>query len=348
MKRRGIFLFQLLSLFAVCIPTVYGDGIPEVTVCDVVHLNGIQLEDLVRVTGICSIETGRLGPFTTVLEEYEGLLPCGLVCYDTEELFQVKRGQCASVCGTVKEYYGVIELFVTPEMHFDVWDCAWQYPDPYRMVPESPLDQLVNCMVVIEGVTVTDISDPLGLLVVDRYDQEWHLIFRNGLPGTTFCSITGLLDYSFDEYRIRPLNDSAFDTREFNDCPWLGTACDSVEIHPFINTPESGWHHCGDPFRFSVTWTNLCHNRQIIQMIAMDIAGGFWFWPSWNPEIDFEVADLLECRSDWDMILDFVCPEGSFEINGRFWLLALDPVIGAPVSDLVQVPFQLNGNMPGN
>lgn len=329
----------LLILFFCCIPLwIHAQ---DVSICDVNQHIGVVPGDLVQITGICTVPSERLGNVITILTQDGGGPWCSIAVYDQEEEFIVQRGQCATITGVVSEYYGKNEIVLNSVV--DIWECGWFLPDPLRMSPPVDLDAHVSSVCVWEGLTITTEPDEYGRFgMVDVYDTDWTGLFLRGDPvppvGTEICSMTAMLDYSFNSYVARPLDSEYVDYRTHDDCPWLGTTCDDVTIRAFLSPPSADCFVQGDTFLYTVTWTNLCHARNAMLFVALNVAD-FWFFFPINPSENSSPHAILETGSEsqdamlpelgslYTEVFEFQFPGVLEELSCGLYALALDATI---------------------
>ena len=326
--KKFIMFFCFASL---CFPiTILADP-PEVSICDIQQGIGVNIGDIVTITGICTLPSDRLGNVITILTEPGGGPWCSITIFSNEELLIAEYGQCVRISGTVQEYYDKTELVIDEESIIEVWDCGDHIPDPIRVGEDPDLESLESCTVVLEGITVTEDPDQYGAqLVVDRYDNEWNILLRKTDDplevGDAFCGYIGFVDYVWAEYTVRLMDDTGFDERPHDNCPWMGTACDDVTIRQFITDPPAECFDTGDPLIHTVTWTNLCETRKAYLCVLMQVGTEYFFWPSWGIPLDFQIVNLPELGSYWESIFNFEWIDYSGPtIPITMWAAALDP-----------------------
>ncbi len=336
----------LAVIVAMWVQSVCAQVPKDVTICEINMRTGVAGGDLVRVTGVCTVGSDRLGGMLCIISTTEGgPWCCGLKIYDQSESLVVSRGQCLTVVGTVVDYYGSTEILLDPGYSPEVWECGWKIPDPERVSECTFSGAYLSCQVVLEGLTVLSDPDAYGnFTTVDRYGCERRLLMRLTDPvypvGTEFCSLTGFLDYHFEEYKIRPVDDDSLDPRPLSDCPWLGTACDLVRIRSFVSKTGNDCFTGGDSFIHTLTFTNLCTSRPGLLFDVLEIAGSYWFWPEWTTQMAYDTVQLPELGSRWLEILNFEWPEGvTATMSGTFWTVMMDDEIILFISDIYGVPF---------
>ena len=101
-------------------------------------------------------------------------------------------------------------------------------------------------------------------------------------------------------------------------------------------------YHAGDPFIFGMTLWN--YEEEIIAdvYIVLDVAGSYWFWPSWSemPNIDYERRMLRENYYHSETILEFIWPSGAGSYSGvRFWGAITEMGTYNLLADVVYVSF---------
>ncbi len=317
---------------------------PEVSICDIQQGIGASEGDLVVISGVCTVPSERLGDTMTVITEPGGGPWCSIAVFSRDELLSAEYGQCVRVSGIVQEFYDFTELVIDTGNILDVWDCGRHVPDPVRTGETPDLESLESCTVVLEGLTVTEAPDQHGRQKLsDRYGNEWNILLRKDddplESGDTLCSYTGFVDYNWEEYTVRLLDDAGIDDRNLDNCPWTGTACDDVSIRQFITDPPGECFDTGDPLIHTVTWTNLCESREAALFVVMQVGEEFFYRPSWDTLLDYQIATLPELGSYWESIFDFSWIDYSGPaISITMWSAALDPVtfdLFSPVESMV-------------
>ncbi|MBN1297657.1 hypothetical protein JXA80_12830 [bacterium] len=330
----------LVTIILIGLP-IYADE----SICDIRQGIGVQPGDAVTITGICTVPTNRMGGFLTVLTQDGGGPWCSISVYDEDQSLSAEYGQCVTLTGVVVEYYEKTELVL--QSIESVWDCGWQIPDPIRVPPPICIESLENSTIVIEGVTVIDEPDEYGnVTVIDRYGTEWIWLMSKTMEvypsGTQFCGILAFIDFHFNEYKVRLINETAVDERPHDSCPWMGTACDDVAIRQFLSHPTGDCFQVNDRFHYTVTWTNLCHARPAYLFVILQIGDFFFFYPAFSSDLNYTAYGLPELGSLWWDALDFAYPGGAGGISCRWYAIALDPGTLDLISEINRLDFCLD------
>jgi predicted extracellular nuclease len=171
----------------------------------------------VSVTGIVTVAANEYyaGSSGTaqyaVIQDKGGSEWSGLVLYGYDGVMNsLARGDSVVVSGYVDEYYGLTELVVQ----------SVDFRDPGHEVPQATLvttgsasqEKWEGVLVKVEDVTVTDPDLGYGEWNVDDGSGNCR-VDDLGLPygfsvsqGDTYSSITGVLFYSYSNYKIEPRN----------------------------------------------------------------------------------------------------------------------------------------------
>lgn len=78
----------------------------------------------------------------------------------------------------------------------------------------------------------------------------------------------------------------------------------------------------GEQVQISAHLWNLGTGLRADVYIVLDVAGGYWFWPTWIslPDLDYETMYMYHQYDEWLTILDFVWPNGAGSYRGAyFW-----------------------------
>jgi flagellar hook capping protein FlgD len=189
----------------------------------------------VTVTGIViGANYNNLGRF--FLSDPEGGPWTGVYVYDSEGAPAL--GDEVVVTATVSEYYGLTELGYCT---VTILSSGNTIPEPadvttLSLVVAAQAEQYEGCLVRVTDVEVIEAQDSYGQWYVDdgslecQIDDGFFYLDSVTPPieielGMQWASITGCLDYSFDEYGINPrtpddlVAPSGFDENEIPDQP---------------------------------------------------------------------------------------------------------------------------------
>ena len=154
---------------------------------------------------------GQVDYQTFWCQDRQGGPHSGIYIFSRSDEGTVALGNDVSLQGTYEEYYGAAELV---DVTITVTDTAGAIIDPLVLDPTNLVDpeQYEGMLVRVEDVTVTaenadssgdyDEFAVTGDLRVD--DFIWEDMDNNYAVGTTFTSITGILHYSYGNYKIVP------------------------------------------------------------------------------------------------------------------------------------------------
>jgi predicted extracellular nuclease len=216
------------------------------------------------VVGIVSATTGIYDVKRTYIQEFDGGAWSGLAVWDNSGAFYAEEGEKVRVLGTVTETNGLTEIRVSSYIVF-----LGKYPIPDTIMvntsdfaPGSPTaEQYESIFVQVISVSVT--NDSLGdvdWLVDDgsgacRIDDEADYLYYD-IPeiGTEITSITGILNYSNNNFKIEPRYRSDIsdgDTSNFFTIPQLrqniSLLGDTVTVMGIV-TAETGTFYSGQTF----------------------------------------------------------------------------------------------------
>ena len=59
--------------------------------------------------------------------------------------------------------------------------------------------------------------------------------------------------------------------------------------------------------------------RNIPLFVVLDVAGAYWFWPTWSSEIDYDSRDFDPGRTIVEIIPEFTWPENSSAYDGAMF-----------------------------
>jgi hypothetical protein len=156
---------------------------------------------------------GQVDYETFWCQDRQGGPNSGIYIFSQSEEGAVALGNDVDLQGTYVEYYGVAEI---TEVTIAVTDANGSIIEPLLLDPTNLTDpeQYEGMLVRVEDVTVTaenadssgdyDEFEITGNLRVD--DFIWEDLDNTYPVGTSFTSITGILHYSYNQYKIVPRN----------------------------------------------------------------------------------------------------------------------------------------------
>ncbi len=176
------------------------------------------LGQIVSVTGIVTVggdEYYSSSQAYSVLQDAGGGQWSGLVLYDSD-VAGFARGDSVTVTGTVQEYYGLTEIgYITSTVIHETGHAlpGAEVLSTSALSTSSAPEQWEGVLVMVQGLTVA--SDSLGY-------GEWSVTDGSGAcriddmgdytydpqTGSTLASITGVLFFGFDEFKIEPRDDA--------------------------------------------------------------------------------------------------------------------------------------------
>ena len=156
---------------------------------------------------------GQIDYETFWCQDRQGGAYSGVYVFSRSEDGTVELGYDVDVQGTYIEYYGAAEI---TDVSVTVADTTGAFIEPLVLDPNNLTDpeQYEGMLVRVENVTVTaenadsngdyDEFEITGNLRVD--DFIWDEMDNTYPVGTSFSSITGILHYSYEQYKIVPRN----------------------------------------------------------------------------------------------------------------------------------------------
>jgi len=169
----------------------------------------------VSVTGIVTVGEGEYyGTYAAMADEGGGPWS-GLILYGND-VTGIERGDSITITGQVDEYFGLTELKYPTSIV--VHSSGHPLPDAEVLTTDevyqpATAEQWEGVLVRVEDVTVTSepneygewqVDDGSGDAVVDDLGDYSYVPTLND----QLASVTGVLNYSFDEYKIEPRDDA--------------------------------------------------------------------------------------------------------------------------------------------
>jgi predicted extracellular nuclease len=286
-----------------------GDCEGDTTIYDL-RQGDVAVEEVVTLCGVVvtspTLVDEEAGDGTIVVQEPDGGPWSAIVLYmyaDTLLAVPLVPGDVISVTGQFQEFYGLSEIAVASEGDLEVTGSA-ALPAPAIVTPANvatggaDAEAYESVVISVEGVTVTNEDMGYGqwqvndtLLVGDTYFFSSGADNVSVATGDTFEAIHGILEYSYEEFKLSPRNlddyvgfsggdadtdadsdadVSIYDIQGGDVTPDTGvTLTDVVVTSPliydgsgfFVEEPEAGplsgiyvhvWDPAGDPVSISV------------------------------------------------------------------------------------------------
>jgi predicted extracellular nuclease len=169
------------------------------------------LGQTVSVTGIVTVGEGEYyGTYAAMADEGGGPWS-GLILYGND-VTGIQRGDSITITGQVDEYNGLTELKFPTSIVVHSHDHG--LPDPEVLTTDeiyqpSAAEQWEGVLVRVEDVTVTSAPDQYGQWKVDDGSGDAMVddlgdYTYNPVVGDTLEYVIGVLNYSFDEYKMEP------------------------------------------------------------------------------------------------------------------------------------------------
>jgi len=168
----------------------------------------------VAVVGIVTAGTGIFGMNRTIVEYQDGGPWSGIAVWDDAGDFYAEQGDYVRVIGIVSETDGLTEIIVNG---YNIFSNNNPLPSIITLstsdigLGSSTAEPYESVLIQVNNVTVTDDSFGDGEWLVDdgsgacRIDDEAeNLLYRVPEIGTEISSITGILNYSDNNFKIEP------------------------------------------------------------------------------------------------------------------------------------------------
>lgn len=168
----------------------------------------------VMVIGIVTASTGIFNPGITYIEDKNGGPWSGICLWESTANFYLEEGKQYRVIGEVAEYYGKTQINI--ESFYPI-GTGYSSP-PAELVKTSDIatgsptaESYESVLVRVDSVFVIDNNLGYGDWLVDdgsgacRIDDEADFLDYNvPVPGTHISSITGILNYSNNNFKLEP------------------------------------------------------------------------------------------------------------------------------------------------
>jgi len=168
----------------------------------------------VAVVGIVTASTGIFGLNRTYIEDQNGGPWSGIAVWDNNGNFYAEQGDYVRVIGVVSETDGLTEILLNA---YNISSSTFPFPDIEHLstsdigTETSTAEPYESVLVQINNVIVIDDSLGDGEWLVDdgsgacRIDDEAdNLLYQVPEIGTEISSITGILNYSNNIFKIEP------------------------------------------------------------------------------------------------------------------------------------------------
>lgn len=220
------------------------------------------------------------------------------------------------------------------QLHSPVFDCSGHSPvilnfQRWLSVEKSVSDQ---AYIEINGTKIWENSADQDM--IDTFWNEVSIDVSQYLTADAQLQVTfGLISdgslefggWNIDQFRIITGKDASFNStfQERMDLS-LGMPDREMELD--------------DQFTLYSEYRNYGPERDIIEFVALEVAGLFWYWPSWSDTVDFVQRPVAAQSSEVNTILTFAWPEVEGHAEGiRFWLGAVGESDGALLDyDLIE------------
>jgi hypothetical protein len=97
--------------------------------------------------------------------------------------------------------------------------------------------------------------------------------------------------------------------------------------------------HPADPFLLRKVVENHGPDVLVSEFIVLEVAGQYYYWPSWSSQIDFRPTTFLTGDRVEEEVLSFVWPSVPIPLNARFWYALLDPTLSRLMADYDMVEW---------
>jgi len=168
----------------------------------------------VRVLGVVTASTGIFGLNRTYVEDQNGGPWSGIAVWDNNGDFYAEQGDYVRVIGVVSETDGLTEILVNA---YNISSSTIPFPAIEHLSTSditsgsSTAESYESVLVQVNNVTIIDDSLGDGEWLVDdgsgacRIDDEAaNLLYQVPEIGTEISSITGVLNYSNNNFKIEP------------------------------------------------------------------------------------------------------------------------------------------------
>ncbi len=175
------------------------------TCADVQNYDGVSEDDIVTLTGVCVTSPVANNGMGFFVQDSGGGEWSGMFVYLGSVETDVTTGDEITVTGAVTEYYELTELSVADAGDIEKTGTCTPAATTLQAAP-SDWEPYESVLLTVLDVGVTSDADDYGQLATDFGGMVIDDMFYTyeGGAGDTISSITGPLNFSYDEYKIEP------------------------------------------------------------------------------------------------------------------------------------------------
>jgi len=175
------------------------------TCADVQNYDGISEGDVVTLTGVCVTSPVALNGMGFFVQDDGGGEYSGMFIYLGSVEASVAVGDLITATGEVTEYYDLTEVSVMDAGDIEVTGTCTPTATTLQAAP-SDFEPYESVLITALSVNVTSDADEYGQHSTDFGGMAIDDMFwtYEGGNGDALTSITGPLNFSYDEYKIEP------------------------------------------------------------------------------------------------------------------------------------------------
>jgi hypothetical protein len=181
--------------------------------------------DTVTVRGVVTTPTNFSDDLFFIQDEDNKAGSAGVAVYMWSEIaadYDGEMGDMVEITGELDDFFGMLELVVKNEEGSIEVVGSGSEPDPVVLAVGDLGEDYEGMLVTVEDVTATSDPDEYGAFFIEDGDGDEAMVDDTFFEkdhwgdfgvedGSTFNSITGVLNYSHDEWRVEPRSDSDVD-----------------------------------------------------------------------------------------------------------------------------------------
>ncbi|MCA9520200.1 MAG: hypothetical protein KC609_04485 [Myxococcales bacterium] len=211
----------------------------------------VTLKGVIATTRVAQISNGFLGFFVQDPNENGAQTGVLVVFFATDFNPTITRGTRVDLQGEYLEWYGMTQV-VAKQLQL-VGSSTEPAPIDVELSslnPGSPARELYEgSLIRVTGVTVSRETDNYGEFELEGGLLVDDLFVRfQARPGQTLATLTGVLNYSFGQFKLEPR-----DPKDFGACNGAGCSDDAFE------TPNRLADDCGD-----IGYEGRCENNVVV------------------------------------------------------------------------------------